>query len=185
MDIKQNHRGPLERPMRFYINAMIQKPVPKPGKESAEGVWDEIFAKMVVRNLLDHVELSPSVAAANASLAEMYMVLYYWGETGARVHLYIDPWTGDEMVGTVNRDNVTTQALKKIATLSKDELEMVKVKGSNVEDFSDLVQVYLSQHWGNVQMVGREGLEKWLLPTLLPFPHIFMGMGIGLDPDAE
>jgi hypothetical protein len=60
--------------------------------------------------------------------------------------------------------NVMTQALKKIETLREEQLEMIKIKGSNVEDFSDLVQVYLSQHWGNVQMVSRERLKLWLLP---------------------
>ena len=59
------------------------------------------------------------------------------------------------------------------------------VKGSTVEDISGLVQRYLSQHWGNVQMMGRERLQPWLLPTLLPFPVLLTGIGIGLDPDAE
>ncbi|KAJ1426028.1 hypothetical protein B484DRAFT_431920 [Ochromonadaceae sp. CCMP2298] len=157
-------RGPLERPMRFYIQAKIQKP----GKESTKGVWNEIIAKMVVHNLLDHMELSPSVAAA-----DVFMVLYNWAETG------------EEMVGDVDRDNVTMQALKKVETLSKKRLNEIVVRGSSVEDFSNLVQLYLSQHWGNVQMVGRERLQTWLLPTLVPFPHLFTGMGIGLDPDAE
>ena len=166
VDLNVNFRGPLERPMRFYIQAKIQKP----GKESAEGVWNEILAKMVVHNLLDHMELSPSVAAADASLSEVFMVLYNWGETG------------EEMMGAVDRGNVTTQALKKIKELTLSEKQL---KGSNVKDISDLVQLYLSQHWGNVQMVGRERLETWLLPTLVPFPLLFTGMGIGLDPDAE
>ena len=125
--------------MRFYIQAKIQKP----GKESAEGVWNEILAKMVVHNLLDHMELSPSVAAADASLSEVFMVLYNWDEAG------------EEMIGAVDRGNVTTQALKKIKelTLSEKQLKMIKkkLKGSNVKDISDLVQLYLSQHWGNVQ----------------------------------
>ena len=155
--------------MRFYIQAKIQKH----DKESAEGVWNEIPGKMVVHNLLGHMELSPSVAAADASLSEVFMVLYNWGETG------------EEMMGAVDRGDVTTQALKKVKQLSKEQRKMIDLKGSNVEDFLDLVQLYLSQHWGNVQMVGRERLETWLLPTLVPFPLLFTGMGIGLDPDAE
>ena len=173
MDLNEADKGPLERPMRFYIQAKIQKP----GKESAEGVWNEILAKMVVHNLLDHMELSPSVAAADASLSEVFMVLYNWDEAG------------EEMIGAVDRGNVTTQALKKIKelTLSEKQLKMIKkkLKGSNVKDISDLVQLYLSLHWGNVQMVGRERLQTWLLPTLVPFPLLFTGMDIGLDPDAE
>ena len=169
MDLNKAGRGPLKRPMRFYIQAKIQKP----GKKSAEGMWIEILAKMVVHNLLDHMELSPSVAAADASLSEVFMVLYNWGETG------------EEMMGDVDKDNVTMQALKKIETLSEEQLKVIEVKGSNVKDISDLVQRYLSQHWDNVQMVGRERLQPWLLPTLLPFPVLFTGIGIGLDPDAE
>ena len=175
MDLNKTDMGPLERPLRFYIQAKIQKPG---NSKSAEGVgvgvWDEILAKMVVHNLLDHVELSASVAAADASLSEVFMVLYNWGETG------------EEMVRGTDRDNVAMQALKKVATLSKEQLKVVRdVKGSTVEDISDLVQRYLSQHWGNVQMVGRERLEPWLLPTLVPFPILLTGIGIGLDPDAE
>ena len=45
MDINQTDEFQLERPMRFYIQAKIQKPVTK---MSADGVWDEILAKMVV-----------------------------------------------------------------------------------------------------------------------------------------
>ena len=157
--------------MRFYIQAKIQKPV---NKMSADGVWDEILAKMVVHSLLDHMELlSPSVAAADISLSEVFMVLYNWGETS------------EEMILDVNQGNVTVQALKKIETLTKEQLEVIQVLGYNVKDISDLVQRYLSQHWDNVQMVGRESLQPWLLPTLLPFPVLFTGIGIGLDPDAE
>ncbi len=170
VDLNVDSRGPLERPMRFYVQDKIQTPT---GKESAEGVWDEILGNMVVNNLLDHMELSPSVTAADASLAEVFMVPYNWGETG------------EEMVGAVDRDTVTTQALKKVERLSEKQLEVIKVKGSNVYEFSSLVQLYLSQHWGNVQMVGRERLQSWLLPTLLPFPLLITGIGIGLDPDAE
>ena len=175
VDLKKTNIRILERPLRFYVQAKIQKPG---NNKSAEGVgvgvWDEILAKMVVHNLLDHVELSASVAAADASLPEVFMVLYNWGETG------------EEMVRDVDRGNVAMQALKKVATLSKEQLKVViDVKGSTVEDISDLVQRYLSQHWGNVQMVGREGLQPWLLPTLLPFPVLLTGIGIGLDPDAE
>ena len=151
--------------MRFYIQAKIQKP--------ADGVWDNILARMVVHNLLDHMELSPSVAAADVSLSEVFMVLYNWGETS------------EEMIGDVNQGNVTVQALKKIETLTKEQLEVIQVLGYNVKDISDLVERYLSQHWDNVQMVGRESLQPWLLPTLLPFPVLFTGIGIGLDPDAE
>ena len=155
----------MERPIRFYIQAKIQKP--------ADGVWDNILANMVVHNLLDHMELSPSVAAADAFLSEVFMVLYNWGETS------------EEMILDVNPGNVTVQALKKIETLTKEQLEVIQMLGYNVEDISDLVQRYLSQHWDNVQMVGRESLQPWLLPTLLPFPVLFTGIGIGLDPDAE
>ena len=151
--------------MRFYIQAKIQKP--------ADGVWDEILAKMVVHNLLDHMELSPFVAAADISLSEVFMVLYNWGETS------------EKMILDVNRGNVTVQALKKIETLTKEQLEVIQRLGYNVKDISDLVERYLSQHWDNVQMVGRESLQPWLLPTLLPFPVLFTGIGIGLDPDAE
>ncbi len=151
--------------MRFYIQAKIQKP--------ADGVWDNILAKMVVHNLLDHMELSPSVAAADVSLSEVFMVLYNWGETS------------EEMILDVNPGNVTVQALKKIETLTKEQLEVIQRLGYNVKDISDLVERYLSQHWDNVQMVGRESLQPWLLPTLLPFPVLFTGIGIGLDPDAE
>lgn len=168
--------------MRFQIQAKVQKP----GK-----TWDEILAKMVVYNLLDHMELSPAadasvagsdkimagfdvmVAGSDDSLAEVFMVLYNWGEKS------------EAMVGAVDLSNVTTQALENIKTLSKEQLKIIKVKGSSVENFSGLVQLYLSQHWGNVQMVGRERLEPWLLPTLLPFPLLFTGMGIGLDRDAK
>jgi hypothetical protein len=137
-------------------------------------VWDEILAKMVVHNLLDHMELlSPSVAAADASLSEVFMVLYNWGETS------------EEMILDVNQGNVTVKALMKIETLTKEQLEVIQRLGYNVKDISDLVQRYLSQHWDNVQMVGRESLQPWLLPTLLPFPVLFTGIGIGLDPDAE
>lgn len=172
VDLKETDMGPLDRPLRFYMQAKIQKPG---NNKSAKGVWwDEILAKMVVHNLLDHVELSPSVAAADASLSEVFMVLYNWGETG------------EEMMRDVDRDNVAMQALKKVATLSKEQLKVViDVKSSTVEDISDLVQRYLSQHWDNMQMVGRERLQPWLLPTLLPFPVLFTGIGIGLDPDAE
>ena len=99
------------------------------------------------------------------------MVLYNWGETG------------EKMVGAVVRDNVTMQALKKVKTLSEEQLTMAK--GSNIKDISGRVQLYLSQHWGNVQMVGGERLQPWLLPTLLPFPVLYTGMDIGLDSDAE
>ena len=156
--------------MRFYIQAKIQKPV---NKMSADGVWDEILAKMVVHSLLDHMELSPSVAAADASLSEVFMVLYNWGETS------------EEMILDVTQGNVTVQAVMKIETLTKEQLEVIQRLGYNVKDISDLVQRYLSQHWDNVQMVGRESLQPWLLPTLLPFPVLFTGIGIGLDPDAE
>ena len=94
--------------MRFYMQAKVQKPG---NNKSADGVWDEILAKMVVHNLLDHVELSPSVAAADASLSEVFMVLYNWGETGG------------EMVRGVDRDNVAMQALKKVAALRKEPAE--------------------------------------------------------------
>ena len=161
VDLNKNAgRGPLERPLRFYIQAKIQKPG---NNKSAVGVWDEILAKMVVHNLLDHMELSPSVAAADASLSEVFMVLYNWGETG------------EEMMGDVDRGNVTMQALKKIEALSEEQ-KVIEVKGSNVKDISDLVQRYLSQHWGNVQMVGRERLQPWLLRTPLPFPEILSGI---------
>ena len=75
--------------------------------------------------------------------------------------------------------------MKKIETLTKEQLRMIQVLGYNVKDISDLVERYLSQHWDNVQMVGRESLQPWLLPTLLLFPVLFTGIGIGLDPDAE
>ena len=156
--------------MRFYIQAKIQKPG---NKMSADGVWVNILAKMVVHSLLDHMELSPSVAAADISLSEVFMVLYNWGETS------------EEMILDVNQGNVTVQAVMKIETLTKEQLEVIQVLGYNVKDISDLVQRYLSQHWDNVQMVGRESLQPWLLPTLLPFPVLFTGIGIGLDPDAE
>ena len=85
----------------------------------------------------------------------------------------------------MDRDNVAMQALKKVATLFTEQRKVMEVKGSNVEDISELVQRYLSQHWGNVHIVGRERLQQWLLPTLLPFPVLLTGMGINLDPEAD
>ena len=87
MDINQTDDLQLERPMRFYIQAKIQKPV---NKKSADGVRDNILAKMVVHNLLDHMELSPFVAAADISLSEVFMVLYNWGETSEEMILDVN-----------------------------------------------------------------------------------------------
>lgn len=128
---------------------------------------------MIVHNLLDHLELSPSVATADTSLSEVFMVLYNRGETG------------EEMMGDMDKDNVKIQALKKKETITNEQLKLIKGRDTNVNDISNLMQLYLSQHWDNVQMVGRERLQPRLLPTLIPFPVLFPGIGIGLDPDAE
>jgi hypothetical protein len=84
----------------------------------------------------------------------------------------------------VDKDNVKIQALKKIETLSKEQQKMIKVRDTNIKDISNWVHRYLSLHWDNVHKVGRERFQPLFAAytALLPFPVLFTGIGIDLDP---
>jgi hypothetical protein len=49
----------------------------------------------------------------------------------------------------------------------------------------ELIDCFLEKQWGNIHMVGKDRLEQWLLPSLVPFPMLFKTMGIDDEGGGE
>jgi hypothetical protein len=135
-------------PLYFYNQMKLSYPK----RESLE----EVIAKMICYVLLYHL------AEVGDDLSAVYITLYNWGDDTTEVNK--EPPLDDYLLRS---------ALDKALKNAREN------RGKNFEwpqNFPMRLTEFVDHYMDHVKFVGQKRMQRWLLPTLLPFPSILLNV---------
>jgi hypothetical protein len=145
--------------LHFYLQMKIEFHKKKDDGTGSNMPTSEVVAKSLTLTLREHLLRYPDCVPDLDLLRHVHLVIYNWGDGGEPA------LTKDEVR---KRLEVITPSARVAGGSSKEK---------TLKGFDDIVLGFVDAHFANIHVVDRPSLEKWMIPSFLPFPILFTALG--------